>query len=572
MPDRQHTDFYEIQRRQWRRTVPLTFLLFLFYTAVFGLLGLIIAFAAGIFRGEVRFLSGPAAGRALIAAVVLALGLAVFHYFDARKNGARFIIRRLDGRPPERGDRYHLQFADTIEEIRIAAGLPRVRCYVLPTLAINCLALIEADGTPAVAMTEGLLSEATRDELQAAAAHELAHITRGDTVFITLVCSLAGLFERWAESLQPDEEPPAEFAVASSSARGTSFLLDTAAGFSALIMRLLSTLISRQREILADAAAVELCRAPEALARILYKAKLKNAFVGDFRLTYSPLFIVSSDPLSENEGLRGTLFSTHPPLMDRIERLARMAHKTGGDIIEQVWDIQKNRRDNRRTLKSEEEYRRVSQPPSSSGAPPAPPDKPWLIPDDKGRWIGPLSLEELLRNPYFLMASRVKNVFEGIEAAAGDFPAIRDALRRDKQKKRAPELARDRCPRCRLPLGDYFYEGVSVKICRKCLGKLVDARAMDRILARREFNFSPELIRKAEEFKRRFLTNPLHAQRLKDRESPPLFCPACGFRMASRPYNYQYFLPVVKCLSCSKIWFDADELEILQALVEKPGD
>jgi len=570
MKARQTKDFYDIQRRQWRLTLPLTLVLFLFYAAVISIPALIVAAVADLIRGGARFLSWPSASRALIAAAGVALVLAVFHYLDARKNGARFILRRLDGRPPDVGDRYHKQFANTVEEIRIAAGLPRVKCYVLPTLAINCFALIEADGTPAVAMTEGLLSEGTRDELQAAAAHELAHIIRGDTVFITLVCALAGIFERLTESLEPDVESPQELTRGGRSFLGGSFLLAVTAGFSALVMRLLSTLISRQREILADAAAVELCRGPDALARILYKAKLKNAFVGDFSLTYSPLFIVSADPLSENEGIWANLFSTHPPLMDRVERLARMAHKTGAAIVEQVWDIQKNRRDHQRILMSEEEYRHAQHSPATDTQPHPPSEKFWLIPDDKGRWIGPLSLEELLRNPYFLMSRRVKNIQEGIEAAAADFPAIRDAARRERQKKPMPGPGRDLCPRCRLPLGGYVYEGVAIKVCKNCLGKLVDSRAMERILARREFKFSPELVRKAEQFKQQFLINPLKAQRIKDRESPPIFCPACGYRMRSRPYNYQYFLPVEKCLSCSRIWFDADELEILQILVEKP--
>jgi len=568
MTNRQVQDFFEIQRRQWRRTLPLTILLFLLYTTMIGLPALILAAAAELFRGGGLVPSWPAARTALIAAAAAALLLAAVQYLDARKNGARFILRRLDAAPPDLGDRYHHQFSNTVEEIRIAAGLPRVKSYVLPTLAINCLAVIEADGTPAVAATEGLLSESTRDELQAAAAHELAHIIRGDTVFITLACSLAGLFERFRDALEPDVEPPEGFAADGRSAGGGA-LLSLASGFSVLVLRLLSTLISRQREILADAAAVELSRAPESLARILYKAKLKNAFVGDFSLTYSPLFIVSDDPLSENEGLWARLFSTHPPLMDRVERLAVLAGKTGADIVGQVWEIQKNRRDHQRTLMSEEEYRQSRSVSAEDVSALREPDKPWLIPDDQGRWIGPLSLGELLRNPYFRLGRRLKNVREGVEAAASDFPAVREAVRRERQKKPGPDAGRDLCPRCRVPLGGHVYEGVTVKICRRCLGKLVDARAMDRILARKEFRFSPELVRKAEQFKQQFLTNPLKAQQVKDRESPPLFCPACGYRMRSRPYNYQYFIPVEKCLSCSRIWFDADELEILQALVEK---
>jgi len=111
---------------------------------------------------------------------------------------------------------------------------------------------------------------------------------------------------------------------------------------------------------------------------------------------------------------------------------------------------------------------------------------------------------------------------------------------------------------------------VAVKVCRQCLGKLVETQAMERILARREFTFSPELVKKAEVFKQQFLTNPIKAQKQKDKETPPIFCPSCGYRMVSRPYNYQFFLPVEKCLSCAKIWFDADELEMLQILIEKP--
>ncbi len=48
----------------------------------------------------------------------------------------------------------------------------------------------------------------------------------------------------------------------------------------------------------------------------------------------------------------------------------------------------------------------------------------------------------------------------------------------------------------------------------------------------------------------------------------PIACPACGYPLTARPYSYAYFIPVDKCLSCHKIWFDADELEILQVLIE----
>jgi len=569
MPPQKDADFYSLQRRQWRLSLLLTGVLFLFYVAVIGLAVLFISAVMGIFRGAVPLFSGPVLIRALIIAVVLALGLALFHYFDSRRSGAGFILRRLGARPPDLHDRYHKQFINTLEEIRIAAGLPLVRGYVLPALAINCLALIKADKTPVVAVTEGLLSESTRDELQAAVAHELAHIVRGDTIFITLICSLANIFEQLKQSLEPDIDTP-ELGSSGQGSLGGSIFLGVVAWFSAVVMRLLSTLISREREVLADAAAVELCRAPEALARVLYKAHLKNAFVGDFSLTYSPLFMISADPLSENEGFWGRVLCTHPPLMSRVERLARMAHKSTAAVVEEVWNVQKNRRDHRRMMLSEEEYQKGISPGPNSGETPAPSGRVWLIQDDKDKWIGPLTLDGLLRNPYFLMSRKVKNLQERVEAQAGEFPVVREAVRRNRRQKPLEGRGRNLCPRCRLPLGDYFYEGVEVKICKRCLGKLVDSQAMERILARREFAFSEDLIKKAEEFKAQFLTNPINAQKQKEKETPPVPCPACGYRMASRPYNYQFFLPVEKCLSCSRLWFDADELEVLQILVEKP--
>ncbi|MGD0782030.1 MAG: zf-TFIIB domain-containing protein [Candidatus Aminicenantales bacterium] len=125
------------------------------------------------------------------------------------------------------------------------------------------------------------------------------------------------------------------------------------------------------------------------------------------------------------------------------------------------------------------------------------------------------------------------------------------------------------CPRCRAPLADALYEGVPVRICRQCLGKLVEEDVMERILARTEIGFSSALVRKAEELRQSQKKNPLKSQKQLDRVTDAPACPACGYRLASRPYNYQYFIPVEKCLSCGRIWFDADEMEILQILVEQ---
>jgi len=476
--------FYEVEARQKKKSLALFSSLVLFYIASIGILFLAINFAIGTIFAKPRSFSASYILGLLGLSFVFSMFIAAVQYYDARKNGPAFILKRLSAKQPEIRDRYHRELCDVVEEMRLAAGLPDVKPYVVSDHTINSLALIEPDGTPCVALTEGMLADFTRDELEAVAAHELAHITHGDAFYLTLVCGLADFFERLSESLTAGDE----------NGRGDNLAVST------VFMRLFSRFISREREILADAAAVELSRNPLALARAIYKAHVKNSFIGDFNLTYAPLLMVSPESRGEEEAAAERWTGTHPPLMKRIRLLAEMANVNPSDVIRQVWEVHMRR-------------------------------------------------------------ERAKE----IEPAREKEPVVIRPL----QKRFVSRGQKDQCPRCRLPLSDDFYEGVSIKLCRQCTGKLVDEDAMDRILARTEIGFSESLRQKAADFRDRFLLNPIKILKINDRLSPHVLCPNCGYRMASRPFNYQYFLPVEKCLSCFKIWFDADELEILQILVEE---
>jgi Zn-dependent protease with chaperone function/Zn-finger nucleic acid-binding protein len=576
-------DFYEVQSRQWRISLLYASVLFAAYLLIFSLLALFVLVLCDILPAGLFELSWPLLARVLLGTTVAALGLAGLQFISTRRSGASFILKRLGAQEPDRSDRYHARFLNIVEEMRIAAGLPRTKAYLLPFLAMNCMALVEADGTPAVVATEGLLAECSREELQAAAAHELAHILKGDVFYITLLCSLADFFERLADKLTPEDSVPAgAFGQAEAGAAqglsgwGARGMGALAASLSGGVLRLLSLLVSREREILADAAAVELCRDPAGLARVLYKARLKNTFVGDFRLTYNPLFMVSSDPATESDGLPATLFSTHPPLEKRIALLAAMAGQSTDDIIEQIWNSQKTRDQAKRLKLSNEELERLRPPEAEKTERPAAPaegeDRPWQLRAANGVWSGPLTAGELVSHPQFSPSILVRNDQEGVEARAGEFPAVRATLRRFSRRQLRPASSgeAEKCPRCRIVLADDCYEGVAVKFCRACRGRLVPASGVDRILARKEFAFSENLVRKAADFKKTVLRNPLVAeQKAGRRPFGSLLCPRCGARMVSRPFNYQYFIPVDKCLSCYQIWFDADELEMLQILVEQ---
>ena len=567
-------DFYDIQRQQWKKSIFLLFVLLIFYFLAIGIIILAALLSLGLFFPATYILSGPLLFKLLLGNLILSFLIAFFHLYDARKFGAQYILKRLQAQAPDLTDRYHAQFANIVDEIRIASGLPRVKPYIIPQLAINSMAVVEADKTPSVIITEGLLADCTRDELQAVVAHELAHIARGDAFYVTLVCSLANFFERLKEAFEPEDYQQGRFNQQQNKGLAAPVLVYLAVTASATVMTLLSALISRQREILADAAAVEISRDPEALCRAIYKAHLKNSFVGDFAITYSPLFIVSTQLKNEAEGFFSNIFSTHPPLMKRIGLLASMAKKTPAEIIQEVWESQRNREKARTEMLSFEELKQkgivaVPQPEIAVQSD----KKIWLSRDSKGNWEGPFTLEELLTLPSFTSMLQVKNLHEGIAALAREFPQIRIGLHNLARKKSIDPARQGRCPHCRIPLLDTFYEGVPIKLCSSCQGKLVDLAAMERIFARREKGFSENLKRKAQEFKRQFLENPVKTKKISwqasFQEAGGLFCPNCGYKLAPRPYNYYYIVPVDKCLSCYKIWFDADELEILQILVEE---
>jgi len=569
MNQKRPQDFYEIQQRQRQRSLVLFAVLIVFYFLAIGLIALAVFLSIGAFAVP-NFLSGPFLTKLILGVLVVASLIAVFHYYDARKFGAAYILKRLDARKPDSTDRYHQQLANTVEEMRIAGGLPDVRPYVIPSFAVNSMALIEADGVPAVAVTEGLLADCTRDEIQAVAAHELAHISCGDAFYVTLVCSLANFLEKLRAALEPDDAPPEERAQ-SGGGGAPPVIIYGVVTLTSVLMHLLSTLLSREREILADAAASEINRNPVTLARALYKAHLKSSFVGDFSLTYSPLFIVAPALSSEDrEGFWSRLFNSHPPLMKRIRLLAQQAGLRPAQVIEQVWESRRMREDAQGVAHSFEEIRGAI-PARSGGPPESVPEEQriWRIKDTAGRWQGPFSLEELLFLPYFSVLRRVNNVPEGVEAQAREFPQVRLGLRNLKKKRPVDASKHNQCPRCRVPLMDTFYEGVAIQACGRCGGKLVDSSSMDRIILRREVAFSGALLAKARKFREEFLLNPVKKQRDKEKDVVNISCPNCGYRMLARPYNYQYFVPVDKCLSCSKIWFDADELEILQVLIEK---
>lgn len=87
---------------------------------------------------------------------------------------------------------------------------------------------------------------------------------------------------------------------------------------------------------------------------------------------------------------------------------------------------------------------------------------------------------------------------------------------------------------------------------------------IEKILARQEYDFSPQLKEKASLYQEALLDPGKRNTTFPQKKLKP--CPSCGLQLAVKPFNYYYVFPVYKCYKCRVIWFEPDELEILQLL------
>jgi heat shock protein HtpX len=216
---------------------------------------------------------------------------------------------------------------NVIEELCLAGGLPIPAIYVIQDTAPNAFATGRDPQHSVVAITTGLRQKLTRDELQAVMAHELSHIRFYDIRLQTLIGVLVGLtalisdmFLRhlWWGGGRGSRR-------SSSDGKGNAAILALAviaAILAPLFARLLQLSISRKREYLADAGAVQLTRYPEGLASALEKISGDEEVLEVANRATQHLYIVN--PIKPFEDRAKNLFSTHPPIDERIRRVRNM--------------------------------------------------------------------------------------------------------------------------------------------------------------------------------------------------------------------------------------------------------
>ena len=208
---------------------------------------------------------------------------------------------------------------NTVRRLATKAGVPMPRVYLIPSEQPNAFATGRNPEHAVVAVTEGIMRILDNDELEGVLAHELAHVTNRDVLISTIAATLAGAITYLAHMAQwaaffgggrhDDEDAPSPIAM---------MLMAMVAPIAAMLVQLA---VSRSREFQADATGARLAGRTWGLSKALEKLEIaKHAVPMDANPATAHLFIVN--PLSGHALMK--LFSTHPPIEERIARLRAM--------------------------------------------------------------------------------------------------------------------------------------------------------------------------------------------------------------------------------------------------------
>jgi heat shock protein HtpX len=217
---------------------------------------------------------------------------------------------------------------NVVEEMAIAAGMPKPRVVVIETDALNAFATGMRPERAALGVTRGLLKSLTREELQGVVGHEMGHIANWDIRYMTAVGILVGLIALVADVIRRGMFRGGFGARSGGSGKkggGAGIVLIALILFSILApiaAMLLRFAVSRQREYLADATSVRFTRNPSGLIGALGKLGSAAAPFGGANRATQHMFIVN--PLRKAEATASALLATHPPIESRIERLQNL--------------------------------------------------------------------------------------------------------------------------------------------------------------------------------------------------------------------------------------------------------
>jgi len=237
------------------------------------------------------------------------------------------------------------QVTNVVDEMAIAAGIPRPRVWIIPDDDPNAFATGHDPHDSHIAVTRGLLKMCTRDELQAVIAHELGHVKNLDVRLMTTLAALVGAVllvrEGMGRMMRGGGIPVRGGRKGKSAGPLLAILLALwviSWIIAPLVTQLLALAVSRRREYLADAMSAQFTRNPLALASAL--EKIEGAAAPTTSIKSGAAHLCICDPLgrrlTNSEGWLADRFATHPPMSMRISRLKGMGYaqlkKEGGSF------------------------------------------------------------------------------------------------------------------------------------------------------------------------------------------------------------------------------------------------
>jgi Zn-dependent protease with chaperone function/Zn-finger nucleic acid-binding protein len=451
--------------------------------------------------------------RSSLVLLAVAVPVSVVYWFVSRIGARRRLLSVMHCRPLDPGDRYHQRLANIVDEMRIATGAPRIECFTVATLGLNAFAFSDLHGECVIGVTEGALARLSRQQLEGVVAYEFAHVLSGSCVTATAWCLLFGIYDSLGDEAV-DDSGDEVFSAGDGARLGLRAWLT--------LFRLASSVaaasLNRQLERRADIAAARYTGDPLSLVEALRIVGRHSGGAGYIPEGLAPLCL---RPSASDPGLSGRLLDTHPPMDERIGALLRLARVSPDDFAHQ-------------DEAAEDHFTR------------------------REHWSSPSRPE-----------AAAPSLVAGVAAAAGPAAATAGA---------APPAAAtlstgagaETCPSCGEGLRPADYEGLDVLGCGRCGGRLVSSDQAGKILARREASFTDAQERLAD-------TLAASGDRLRraavlahGRPDVTLVsCPRCHAPMLRRHYDYDYAVEVDRCLRCDLIWFEKDELEALQILVER---
>ena len=247
----------------------------------------------------------------LYVAIIFSLLMNVASYWWSDK-----IVLSMAGAVEAKHDEY-TELYHIVENLSITAGLPMPKVYIIKDIAPNAFATGRDKEHAVVAVTTGLLQILNKNELEGVIAHELSHIGNRDillstvgVVLVGFVSILANIFMHGGMGRSRDNDRGGNiFAII-----GIIFII-----LSPIFTKMIQLAISRKREFLADASGVLLTRYPEGLASALQKISGANIPMQKANAATAHLYI--SNPFGSAGQKVSSLFSTHPPVAERIKEI-----------------------------------------------------------------------------------------------------------------------------------------------------------------------------------------------------------------------------------------------------------